>query len=67
MLITLTLENELPVSQTQEVPVSVPSVFVFRGFLFVLLLISELVEPFCIFFTEFHVPFFLVALSLIHI
>lgn len=65
MLITLKLENELPVSQTQEVPVSTPSVFVFRGFLFVLLVICKLVEPFCVFFTEFHVPFFLVALSLL--
>lgn len=65
MLITLTLENELPVSQTQEAPVSTPSVFVFRGFLFVLLVICKLVEPFCVFFTEFHVPFFLVALSLL--
>lgn len=34
-------------------------------FLFVLLVICELVEPFCVFFTEFHVPFFLVALSLL--
>lgn len=65
MLITLKLENELPVSQTQEVPVSTPSVFVFRVFLFVLLVICKLVEPFCVFFTEFHVPFFLVALSLL--
>lgn len=67
MLITLKLEDELPVSQTQEVLVSTPSVFVFRGFLFVLLVICKLVEPFllCVFFTEFHVPFFLVALSLL--
>lgn len=51
MLITLKLEDELPVSQTQEVLVSTPSVFVFRGFLFVLLVICKLVEPFlCIFY-----------------
>lgn len=34
-------------------------------FLFVLLVICKLVELFCVFFTEFHVPFFLVALSLL--
>lgn len=52
MLITLKLEDELPVSQTQEVLVSTPSVFVFRGFLFVLLVICKLVEPFFVYFLQ---------------